>query len=282
MSGSIAKARSVVGKAKHLMVISGAGVSTDSGIPDYRSPGRPPVKSIQYQEFIFDDDRRKKYWARSMTGYNTVLNAIPNDTHNILADLERSGIVKSIVTQNVDRLHQKSGSKKVLDLHGSIHHVKCLECSSRLERATLQRQLMELNETPDADDAMASTMALHGRLSRPDGDAELSEDAHKNFVYPDCSSCGGMLKPDVVFFGENIPREITLKSFEWVEPADVVLVLGTSLHVYSSFRLVKKAIANGAEIVTCTRGPTRADDLLNPEFRFHELSTTEFLQGIFH
>eukprot|EP00040_Diaphanoeca_grandis_P029131 m.169727 g.169727 ORF g.169727 m.169727 type:complete len:291 (-) comp31585_c0_seq2:1089-1961(-) len=283
--GCLKIAQRVVQSSKNLVVLSGAGISTDSGIPDYRSPGRPPVKSIQFQDFIKKDDSRRRYWARSMLGYSILSGALPNESHKLLVQAENKNL-KYIITQNVDGLHQTAGSARVLDLHGSIHDVRCMQCDAMLDRMTLQHKLVELNRsmsdsmaTPVDEEVYQSKSMLLGK--RPDGDAELSQDAHQTFNIPECDECGGMLKPDVVFFGENLPPNRTEMSYSVIDSADTVVVLGTSLAVWSSLRLVKRALKNGTDVIIATKGPTRADELINPDLRFEDISTTDFLEAVY-
>jgi NAD-dependent SIR2 family protein deacetylase len=236
-----------------LAVISGAGVSTGSGIPDYRDGDgnwkrSPPV---QYRDFVQSDAVRRRYWARSLAGWPMFASARPGTAHAALARLEAIGRVANLVTQNVDRLHQRAGSRSVIDLHGRLDVVRCLACNARVPRETFQRHLRAAN--PDWD-AVAARIA-------PDGDADLHDADFDAFEVPCCDACGGMLKPDVVFYGESVPREITAAAFDAVQSADGVLAVGSSLMVWSSFRLVRAAAQRGIPVVAVNRGRTRADDL---------------------
>lgn len=233
--------------------ITGAGVSTESGIPDYRDGDgnwkrSPPV---QFRDFVGNASVRRRYWARSFAGWPVFAAARPSAAHAALARLESQARIARIVTQNVDRLHQRAGSHEVIDLHGRLDVVRCLALDHRLDRETFQTRLRDAN--PDWDVSPA-------RIA-PDGDADLEGIDFGAFHVPACEICGGMLKPDVVFYGESVPREITAAAFAAVESADGVLVVGSSLMVWSSFRLVRAAVARGVEVVAVNRGRTRGDDL---------------------
>lgn len=237
-----------------LLVITGAGCSTAAGIPDYRDENgawkqREPMR---YQVFTGDPVARKRYWARSMLGWRTMAHAQPTAAHHALAQLERAGRIHLLVTQNVDGLHQAAGSANVVDLHGRIDTVCCLGCGVRTPRRALQDQLMARN--PD-------WLALDAR-SLADGDADLEGREFAAFDVPDCSACGGLLKPDVVFFGESVPRERVAAVREALARADAVLVVGSSLMVYSGYRFVEEAVAVGKPVAAVNRGRTRADSVL--------------------
>lgn len=237
-----------------VVAITGAGVSTASGIPDYRDgegqwKRRQPVT---YQDFVGDDAVRHRYWARSFAGWAYFSEARPNAAHAALAELAHRGIVRALVTQNVDRLHQRAGSDHVIDLHGRLDRVICLACGYRFERYWLQQRLAALN--PDWAD--------HAERMAPDGDADIEEADFSRFDIPVCPRCGGMLKPDVVFYGESVPTATRAAATDAVEAANAVLVVGSSLMVWSSFRLVRAAAARGASIAAVNHGRTRADDLL--------------------
>jgi len=237
-----------------LLVITGAGCSTAAGIPDYRDENgawkqREPMR---YQVFTGDPVARQRYWARSMLGWRTMAHAQPTAAHHALAQLERAGRVGLLVTQNVDGLHQAAGSARVVDLHGRIDTVCCLGCGTRSPRRTLQEELTTSN--PD-------WLALDAR-SLADGDADLEGRDFAAFDVPDCTDCGGMLKPDVVFFGESVPRERVAAVREALAQADAVLVAGSSLMVYSGYRFVEEAVAAGKPVAAVNRGRTRADSVL--------------------
>ena len=237
----------------NVVVITGAGVSTESGIPDYRDGDgnwkrSPPV---QYRDFVESEAVRRRYWARSFAGWPMFTAARPSAAHTALAQLEQMGRVAQIVTQNVDRLHQRARSRNVIDLHGRLDVVRCLALGHRFDRDAFQVRLRDVN--PDWDVSPA-------RIA-PDGDADLEGIDFGRFNVPACEICGGMLKPDVVFYGESVPRETTTAALAAVESADGVLVVGSSLMVWSSFRLVRAAVARGIEAVAVNGGRTRADDL---------------------
>ena len=234
-----------------LLVITGAGCSTAAGIPDYRDENgawkqREPMR---FHVFTGDPVARKRYWARSMLGWRTMAQALPTAAHHALAQLERVGRIGLLVTQNVDGLHQAAGSQAVVDLHGRIDTVCCLGCGVRSPRRALQEELKARN--PD-------WLALDAR-SLADGDADLEGRDFAAFDVPDCPQCGGMLKPDVVFFGESVPRERVAAVREALMQADAVLVAGSSLMVYSGYRFVEEAVAVGKPVVAVNRGRTRAD-----------------------
>src|SRR5262245_60403542 len=237
-----------------LFVLTGAGCSTDSGIPDYRDADgewkrRPP---ITYQLFVGNELARQRYWARSLVGFRRMRRARPNGAHHSLASLGRRGHVVQLVTQNVDGLHQAAGSQDVIDLHGRIDTVRCLSCDRRSSREQLQQELERRN--PD----FASLDAVEA----PDGDADLEDVAFERFDVPACAACGGLLKPDVVFFGENVPAERVQRAMAAIEHSDAMLVVGSSLMVYSGYRFVAAAADAGKPIAAINLGRTRADDLL--------------------
>lgn len=236
-----------------LFVLTGAGISTASGIPDYRDldggwKRRPPVT---YQAFVADATTRARYWARSLIGWRRFGSARPNQAHAALARLENDGRIEALVTQNVDGLHQSAGSRAVIDLHGRLDEVRCLQCERRIPREAFQRELEARNPTWRELDA----------LTAPDGDADLDGMDFTSFDVPACAACGGMLKPDVVFFGENVPRERVGRAYAHLAAADAMLVVGSSLMVYSGFRFAREAARSGKPIAAINRGRTRADDL---------------------
>ena len=239
--------------AGSVFALTGAGVSTDSGIPDYRDErggwkGRQPV---QYRDFVASDLVRRRYWARSMLGFPLMTRAQPNAAHHALARLESESRVSLLVTQNVDGLHRRAGSETVVDLHGRLDQVRCLACGALTERAALQSELVGRN--PDFASADA--------VIRPDGDAELSDVDCQHFDIPACSACGGILKPHVVFFGENVPIERVQPAMAALERAKLLLITGTSLMVFSGFRFARAAVRFGVPIAIVNRGMTRADEL---------------------
>jgi NAD-dependent SIR2 family protein deacetylase len=237
-----------------LFVLTGAGCSTDSGIPDYRDDAgewkrRPP---ITYQLFVGNEPARRRYWARSLVGFRRMRHARPNDAHHSLARLERRGLIVQLVTQNVDGLHQAAGSENVIDLHGRIDTVRCLGCGQRSSRERLQRELEQRNPDFSSLDA----------LEAPDGDADLDDVAFETFDVPGCDTCGGLLKPDVVFFGEGVPGERVRRAMAAIESCDAMLVVGSSLMVYSGYRFATAAADARKPIAAINLGRTRADDLL--------------------
>jgi len=235
-----------------VFVLSGAGVSTDSGIPDYRDEhgawkARAP---IQYRDFVSSDAVRRRYWARSMLGFPLMARARPNPAHHALARLEASNALSLLVTQNVDGLHGLAGSENVVDLHGRLDQVRCLGCGALTARTALQSELVARN--PGFARAIA--------VVKPDGDAELSEVDYQRFDVPACGSCGGVLKPHVVFFGENVPVARVNRAMAALERAKSLLIVGTSLMVFSGFRFARAASRLGIPIAIVNRGVTRADD----------------------
>ncbi|MFC5431405.1 NAD-dependent protein deacetylase [Paraburkholderia denitrificans] len=237
-----------------LFVLTGAGISTDSGIPGYRDENGAWKRSppITLQEFTGSEAWRRRYWARSMLGWPAVGFAQPNGAHRALARLESAGFVSALVTQNVDGLHQRAGSHGVIELHGSIGHVHCLACGAQYTRASIQ-PLLEANN-PEVAGAFAAPAA--------DGDAHLDFDGNLPFAVPACAACGGMLKPSVVFFGENVPRERVAAATAALDAADAVLVVGSSLMVYSGYRFCAWAQERGKPVAAVNLGRTRADPLL--------------------
>jgi len=236
-----------------LFVLSGAGVSTASGIPGYRDDDgrwtrRPPVT---LQEFLRSPAARQRYWARSMLGWPRVAHARPNAAHRALARLEAARGLARLVTQNVDGLHQRAGSADVIELHGTVGRVVCLDCGAFHARASVQHAL----EADNAGFVDAQATAA------PDGDADAELAAVADFRVPACALCGGTLKPDVVFFGENVPRERVGAAMRALEQADAMLVVGSSLMVYSGYRFCERAAALGKPIAAINRGRTRADHL---------------------
>ena len=240
---------------RRLFVLTGAGCSTDSGIPDYRDANggwkRPPP--VTYQAFVGELTTRQRYWARSLVGWRRFGRAQPNATHHALARLELQGKLTLLLTQNVDRLHQAAGSQNVVDLHGRLDQVRCLVCEQRTPRMDFQAELLRLNPAwanLDAADA-------------PDGDADLDEQDFSSLQVPSCPHCAGLQKPDVVFFGENVPRQRVDVSMQALHDADAMLVIGSSLMVYSGYRFAYAAARAGKPIAAVNLGHTRADPLLS-------------------
>ena len=248
-------------RGRRIVVLAGAGCSTESGIPDYRGPAgslrrRAPV---QFQEFVRDPEGRQRYWARSTVGWPRFTAARPNAAHRALAHLEAVGAVRGVITQNVDGLHQEAGSGRVVELHGSLAWVRCLDCGSPVRRAALQERLLAMNR--GWTERLRSAANTRRIESAPDGDAELPRAALTSFRVPDCAHCGGMLKPDVVFFGENVPREWVDEAWRLFHEAEVLLVVGSSLAVYSGRRFLYKARDTGLPVAVVNLGPTRADEM---------------------
>jgi len=234
-----------------VVVLSGAGLSTESGIPDYRGPtglarGAQPMT---YQVFTGDPQARRRYWARSHMGWRQVGDARPNAGHLAVAALQQGGQLSGIITQNVDGLHRAAGATDVVELHGSLHGVVCLNCRDRTRRTALERRLVAANRSWHAGVGQ----------QRPDGDVELDEAGIERFCLVDCAVCGGVLKPDVVFFGETVPAERVARCFALVEAASALLVLGSSLTVMSGYRFVRRAARLGLPIAIVNQGPTRGD-----------------------
>jgi NAD-dependent SIR2 family protein deacetylase len=243
-------------EGRRLLALTGAGMSTDSGIPDYRGPGSPARTPMTYSEFVSGPGAQQRYWARSHLGWSRMRRAEPNAGHLALAALERAGVVRMLITQNVDGLHEAAGSRRLCALHGRIADVVCLGCCrARSGRADLHARLAAAN--PGWSEAHA------GVAVRPDGDVDLDDTA--GFVVPGCETCGGVLKPDVVFFGESVPKPRVEQCYAAVDALDpgseVLLVLGSSLTVMSGFRFVRHAAKRGVPVVIVNRGATRADDL---------------------
>jgi NAD-dependent SIR2 family protein deacetylase len=234
---------------RRVLVLTGAGISTDSGIPDYRGDGAPRRSPMTFSDFLASSENRRRYWARSHIGWRTIRSATPNAGHRAVALMEDAGTATGVVTQNVDGLHHAAGSRNVVELHGRLAGVVCLDCGDGCTRAALQERLDVLN--PGLRDVEAEL--------RPDGDVEM--DALDRFVVATCERCGGVLKPDVVFFGENVPRERVAASAQLTDEAEALLVAGSSLAVLSGYRFVRQAHARGIPIVIVNRGQTRGDHL---------------------
>lgn len=250
----IAALRDFLTRHERLFVLTGAGISTASGIPDYRDRdgGWKGATPIQHQDFVRRLAKRKRYWARSMAGWPAVARAVPNEGHHALARLGAAGRSSLLVTQNVDGLHQAAGNRAVVDLHGRLDRVICLDCNTRLSRHRVQEMLVAENAG-----------WLHdAKAIRPDGDIELGDVNYDVFNVPDCPVCGGILKPDVVFFGGAVPKPTVARAWAGLEKADAVLVAGSSLMVWSGFRFVREAARRGLPIMAINRGRTRADDLI--------------------
>jgi NAD-dependent SIR2 family protein deacetylase len=244
-------------RSRRTLVLAGAGCSTESGIPDYRGPeGRlKSRKPMHLKEFVASPEGRARYWSRSAVGWPVFSAARPNATHHALAALERAGFVSGLVTQNVDGLHHQAGSREVVELHGSLADVRCLDCRAVVPRAAFQEALLTSN---------AEWMARFGGgavVSAPDGDADVPAQALSTFQVPACEACDGVMKPDVVFFGENVPKERVDAAWRLMDRADALLVVGSSLTVFSGRRFVYGARKAGIPVGIVNLGPTRADEL---------------------
>jgi NAD-dependent deacetylase sirtuin 4 len=249
----------------NVAVLSGAGLSTESGIPDYRSPAsleaRGPRRPIHGPEFVRSEASRRRYWARSMLGWPSMRAALPNAGHRALAALEARGVVSRIVTQNVDRLHHKAGSVRALELHGALAEVGCLACGEVEDRDALQERLVALNP------GFAQSYAAAGLA--PDGDADPEthgagegprDPLDERFTIAPCARCGGVLKPRVVFFGDNVPPLRVSEAYAEVERAKLLLVVGTSLAVFSGYRFLRRAVDRGVPVAIVNRGPVRGEE----------------------
>lgn len=243
-----------VGNAETLTVLTGAGCSTASGIPDYRdADGRwKHERPVLFQDFVAGADVRRRYWARSLVGWPRVRRAVPNAAHRALAALESCGRLDGLITQNVDGLHRRAGSARLIELHGRLSEVVCLACRASFTREAMQRRLRVLNPHWTAGVAGPA----------PDGDARLrgSEALLECFTVPGCPTCGGLLKPDVVFFGEQVPKTRVEHAFAQVRRSSALLVVGSSLMVYSGYRFVREALRSGIRVAVVNVGRTRADD----------------------
>ncbi len=253
MTDAIQALAELLANTQSMTVLTGAGVSTGSGIPDYRDRNgewkqAPPM---QFGEFAKSDEARQRYWARSYVGWQRFGGAAPNAAHHALARLEAAGRIDTLITQNVDRLHSEAGSERVIDLHGDLSQVRCIDCGQTSARSAFQEAMKTAN--PD----------WHARVSRyrPDGDAELASDTHLDFQVPACAACGGRLKPDVVMFGETVPKDRVDEAMAAVDRADALLIAGSSLMVFSGFRFARRAHEISKPIIVINRGKTRADDM---------------------
>ena len=251
-----------VRNAKRLVVLTGAGCSTESGIPDYRSPGGAWTrhKPIQYSAFVRSAEVRRFYWARSFRGWPRFEAARPNKAHRALAELESRGSVHQLITQNVDDLHQEAGSRAVVQLHGRNRLVVCLDCGAEFPRVAIQEELAELNRDWLANAPWERLNPADADFA-PDGDADVGREAVDGFRVAGCGRCGGVLKPAVVFFGESVPRAKVDYAMQRVDEADALLVVGSSLTVWSGYRFAKRAAERNVPLAIVNIGPTRADDL---------------------
>ena len=254
-SAAFANLRQFITQHRRLLVITGAGCSVESGIPTYRNHSGQWLRNqpIQHTDFINQASARKRYWARSLAGWPAVHMARPNDAHRALAAMEARQQIPLLVTQNVDRLHQKAGQKHVIDLHGRLDQVICLDCHQVSEREAMQQRLLLLNAlTPPEALALA-----------PDGDADVDEQLIRDLLVPDCERCNGILKPNVVFFGGAVSKLIVEAITSQLDQVDGLLIVGSSLSVFSGFRFCRLAHRNSVPIAAINQGKTRADDLFS-------------------
>ncbi|XP_043529718.1 NAD-dependent protein deacylase Sirt4 [Frieseomelitta varia] len=240
----------------NMCILTGAGISTESGIPDYRSEGvglyaRSNRRPVLYRDFCNSADIRRRYWARNYVGWPRFSSIKPNSTHQILKKLEDLNKVRCVVTQNVDNLHTKAGSRKVIELHGTAFKVMCLSCNERICRYYLQEIFDKINPN----------MTATSQMIRPDGDVDLSQEQVEGFQVPSCENCGGVLKPDIIFFGDNVPRQVVESVRYNIEHSDSLLILGTTLTTFSGYRIALQASHAKKPIAILNIGKTRADDL---------------------
>lgn len=254
-AGDVEQLADFIAAHERLLVLTGAGVSTCSGIPAYRDgSGRwLQRRPILYQDFLRCEQTRRRYWARSFFGWPVMAGARVNPAHQALVELERRGGLAALITQNVDGLHRRAGQRQLVELHGRLDRVHCLDCGNVGARAALQDRLSDLNRDWRAE--------VHG--INADGDARLDDDDWPGFQVADCPSCGGMLKPQVVFFGETVPPETRAAVDDAIAAATGLLIIGSSLVVGSAYRLVRDAAARGLPVAAVNQGRTRADDLLH-------------------
>jgi NAD+-dependent protein deacetylase sirtuin 4 len=240
-------------RGRTVVALTGAGCSTESGIPDYRSPERlPPRRApIQHRDFLEQEPVRRRYWARSLIGWPRFSAAVPNEAHRALAALEDAEVLGGIITQNVDGLHQRAGSRVVVELHGALSRVRCLQCGAHLDRELVQRELLASN--PGFAAVAASVAAA------PDGDADLPDELVATFRLVACATCAGVLMPDVVFFGGNVSRATLDIAWSVFARGEVLLVIGSSLTVFSGYRFVYRAAERAIPVAIINRGPTRGD-----------------------
>jgi NAD-dependent SIR2 family protein deacetylase len=253
-------------RGRRIAVLTGAGLSTDSGIPDYRGEGAPVRTPMTFQQFLAAPEYRKRYWAGSHLGWRRFDDAQPNRGHFALADLEAAGLVDGVITQNVDGLHLKAGSQHVVDLHGSMDRVRCLTCGQAFARGDIADRITAANPWIEHPESI--------ELS-PDGDVQIND--VQDFVIPDCSVCGGILKPEVVFFGEFVPKEKFAEASALVAAADALVIAGSSLVVNSGIRLLEQASRRKLPIVIINRGVTKGDNRATVKI---DAGTTETLEAL--
>jgi NAD-dependent SIR2 family protein deacetylase len=236
-----------------LVVLSGAGISVGSGIPTYRDKAGNWQRSnpIQHQDFMSRRSARQRYWLRSYSGWPAVASAVPSPSHQVIAELERRKVVKMVVTQNVDRLHQQAGSQTVIDLHGRLDEVICMHCQKIVSRHTLQSRLTLLNPS----------FSQQGQIA-PDGDADVPEDSIPSVTVPSCEGCDGILKPNVVFFGDNVDKSVVQRVYDGIDDSDGLLIVGTSLKVFSGYRFCRYAAQQRKPIASINPGLSRGDELI--------------------
>ncbi len=261
--------REFIDRHERLFVLTGAGCSTGSGIPDYRDADGEwkRAQPVTFQDFVASEPTRQRYWARGLVGWQRLRGAQPNAAHRSLAALEYHGRIEQLVTQNVDGLHQAAGSRNVIDLHGRADVVRCMKCERRSPRTELQTEMIRRNPRFAALDALAA----------PDGDADLDGIDFAAFDVPACAACGGLLKPDVVFFGESVPRERVQLALSALENADAMLIVGSSLMVLSGYRFARAMARAGKPIAAVNLGKTRADELLSLKVTQHCADALSFL-----
>ena len=258
MSGSVDSLLTILRSHQPWVALTGAGISRASGIPTYRDHkgtwlgGQP----IQNDEFISDRSKRQRYWSRSALGWPRVGRAQPNESHTALVKLEQSGVLTGVITQNVDRLHQRAGSQRVVDLHGRLDRVRCLSCGHVTSREAIQNWIEAHNELPDT-----ASLTL-----RPDGDADLPDHYVIDFKVPQCKECGGEVMPEVVFFGGTVPGQVVDDCYRMIDASEGVMVIGSSLSVYSGLRFCRYAVDKGKPLIILNQGQTRADDLCTRKF----------------
>lgn len=253
-------------RGRRVVALTGAGCSTESGIPDYRGVDTPPRARapMQHREFVDKAENRRRYWARSLLGWPRLAAAQPNVGHAALAKLEHAGAIAGVITQNVDGLHGAAGSREVVELHGALARVRCLQCGEITSRTSLQDRLLGANPNWPARARMATDDLAGPRRSdrlhsRPDGDVDLPDELVAGFVVVACTSCDGVLMPDVVFFGGSVPRATLDAAWALFDRAELLLVIGSSLTVFSGYRFVRRAAERGVPIAILNRGPTRGD-----------------------
>lgn len=255
----IFKLRDFIDRSRRLVVVTGAGVSTESGIRDYRSAGigeysrmKGPILTLQ--EFQKSEETRRKFWLRNFVKWPVLSSAEPNSTHIAFAQWERRGFLSHIITQNIDNLHLKAGSRKVLEFHGSMNRVVCLKCGNESSRKEMQQQMVELN-THWLEKVNPSEHLAY------DGNIHLEDGLIKEFKVPKCKCCGGNLKPNIIFFGEEVPKRVVDKALSIIKEGDALLVIGSSLQVYSGYFMVGEAKKFGKKVAIVNVDPTRADDI---------------------